>query len=303
MTSDQEKGLRTWIEERRPSPAAGPRLLAVTGGKGGVGKSNFSLNFAIALGQLGRRTLLIDCDSGLGNIDVLLGLYAPHHLGQVLTGEATMDQAIVAGPGELEILPAASGVQALGKATAAEAGRLLKALAGVSQRYAVVVFDTSAGLGPQVRAMLKASPEVVVVTTPEPTALADAYATLKVLAAFKHPPVVQVVVNAADSAREAQAVVDSIRAVSARFLGQAPDYLGYIPKDPAVPLAVKSQSPFLIAAPGCPAARAVKALAAAWSGAEPAAPEGRDIWTVFRSLWGSAALALRPAASREKVSG
>lgn len=296
MTSGQENGLRTWMGDRQP------RLLAVTGGKGGVGKSNFSLNFAIALGQLGQRCLLIDCDSGLGNIDVLLGLFAPHHLGHVLTGEATLDQAIVAGPGDLEILPAASGVQALGKATAAEAGRLLKALAAVSQRYAVIIFDTSAGLGPQVRSLLKAAPETIVVTTPEPTALADAYATLKVLASFKNPPDVQVVVNAADSAHEAQAVIDSVFTVSNRFLGQAPGYLGFIPKDPAVPLAVKSQSPFLVASPGCAASRAIRGLAATWAGVEPASPERADLWSIFRSLWGNATVALRPAASREKVS-
>ncbi|HVB10882.1 MAG TPA: AAA family ATPase [Bacillota bacterium] len=301
MTSAQENGLRNWVQDKRVQAPTGPRMLAVTGGKGGVGKSNFSLNFAIALGQLGQRTLLIDCDSGLGNIDVLLGLYAPHHLGQVMTGEATIDQAIMAGPGDLEILPAASGVQALGKATAAEAGRLLKALAGVSQRYQVVIFDTSAGLGPQVRSLLKAAPEAIVITTPEPTALADAYATIKVLAAFKHPPAIQVVVNSADNAREAQAVIDSIAAVSARFLGQSPSYLGFIPKDPSVPLAVKSQSPFLVASPNCPASRAVKGLAAAWTGAEPVAEERPDLWSMFRSMWGNAGAVLRP--SREKVSG
>jgi flagellar biosynthesis protein FlhG len=299
----QYEGLARWVAAVRqaaPSPGAvraqpAPRrsrfgrVVAITGGKGGVGKSNVSLNFSLALAERGGRVLLIDCDSGLGNIDVLLGLCPPRHLGNVMAGECALAEAVVEGPPGLDILPAASGLAALGKATATEANRLLRAVAALDPRPDVVVLDTSAGLGAQVRALLRAVPEVLVVTTPEPTALADAYATLKVARIGNPRARICLLINMADGMREADDAAAGVAAVAERYLGWRPEYLGHLPRDASVPLAVRQQQPFLLWSPGCPAARAVRRAVAAWlheSGpASPAASALGGLGSVLRALW------------------
>ena len=259
-----------WIEKARAQTAgqadkAGTsrqRLVVVTGGKGGVGKSNFSLNFSLALAERGRRVLLVDSDSGLGNLDVLLGLCPERHLGHVLTGACTVDEAVIAAPGGLRLLPAASGIEALGKATAVEVGRLLRALSRLSSECDLCVLDSGAGLGPQIRALLRAAGEILVVTTPEPTALADAYATVKTIHKDNPKALTRLVVNMADGPRDAEAAVRSVSAVCRRYLDWTPGYLGAIPRDPGVPRAVREQRPFLLSAATGPAARALRTLAA-----------------------------------------
>jgi flagellar biosynthesis protein FlhG len=273
---------------RRPRPA-GPRVMAVTGGKGGVGKSNLSLNFSLALRNLGRSVLLVDCDSGLGNIDVLLGLCPQRHLGHVLSGECSVAEALVHGPLGIDILPAASGLDALGKATAAEAGRLLSALRSLEARHDMILLDTSAGLGPQVRALLRGAPEVLIVTTPEPTALSDAYATLKVLHGVNPSCRAGLVVNMAETVREAEEAAGSVAVVAERYLSWRPEYLGFVPRDSLVPQAVRHQKAFFAWAPEGPAARAVRQLAAAWLDeappAPPAAEEGARNPGLLSVLW------------------
>lgn len=294
--SEQGEGLRQWLEARRApsrSRSAGrERLVTITGGKGGVGKSNFSLNFSLALRSWDLRVLLVDCDSGLGNIDVLLGLCPARHLGHVLAGECGLPEAIASGPGGLHILPAASGMEAIGRATAAEAKALLTSLGQAGSDYDVVVLDTSAGLGPPVRALLKAAPEVLVVTTPEPTALADAYATLKVLRAQNPRARVSLVVNLAESMREAEQAAASVALVAERYLNWRPDYLGAIPRDPAVAQAVRRQRPFLLGSPNAPASQAVKSLAASWlqapGGNEPSGLLGL-LWSYWQNWRGASA--------------
>jgi flagellar biosynthesis protein FlhG len=303
--SEQAEQLRRWMATRsKSSRPRTERLVAVTGGKGGVGKSNFSLNFSLALRALERRVLLVDCDTGLGNIDVLLGLCPTRHLGSVLAGECQLGEAISDGPAGLHILPAASGIEALGRATGTQVKALMGALGGAAGRYDVVVLDTGAGLGPQVRALLRAAPEILVVTTPEPTALADAYATLKVLRAENPRAQASLVINLAESMRDAEQAAAGVTAVAERYLGWRPDYLGAIPRDPGVVQAVRHQRPFLLWSPNSPASRAVKSLAAAWlqgpEGDGPAAGERRGgLLTVFWSYWNQ----WRGAGATEGVAG
>lgn len=286
--TEQGSDLARWIARARAqaaeaAPRAGrpPRLLVVTGGKGGVGKSNFSLNFSLALRERGRRVLLVDCDSGLGNQDVLLGLCPQRHLGHVLAGTCRVQDAILPVAGGISLLPAASGLVAMGRASSAEVGRLIGALAVLEEGSDLCILDGGAGLGSQVRALLRAAGETLVVTTPEPTALADAYATVKTIHRANPGAVVHLVINMAEGPRDAEAAVRSVLAVCERYLGWVPSYLGAIPRDPAVPRAVREQRPFLLGAPSGPAARALRAMAAAFcsDGPQPGArPAGlRDV--------------------------
>ncbi len=247
----------------RTAAAPRQRVVVVTGGKGGVGKSNFSLNFSLALQERGRRVLLVDCDSGLGNLDVLLGMCPTRHLGHVLGGQCAIGDAVIPGPLGLLLLPAASGIEAIGRATAVEVGRLVRALGEVGDRFDLCVLDSGAGLGSQVRALLRAAAEILVVTTPEPTALADAYATVKQVHRDNPRASAALIVNMADNARDGEAAAGSVAAVCRQFLAWTPRYLGHVPRDPAVLRAVREQRPFLLGG-SSPAARAMRELAAAF---------------------------------------
>ena len=276
--AEQASDLERWIRQARAQArqrgrsvaTGGQRVVVVTGGKGGVGKSNFSLNFSLALQERGRRVLLVDCDSGLGNLDVLLGICPSRHLGHVLAGACDVQEAVVPGPLGLQLLPAASGIEAIGRATAVEVGRLVRALAPLADQSDLCVLDSGAGLGPQVRALLRAAGEIVVVTTPEPTALADAYATVKAIHRDNPRSAAALVVNLADNARDAEAAAGSVLTVCRQFLNWTPRYLGYIPRDAAVWRAVREQRPFLFS-PGSAAARALRDLAAVFCDEAPAA--------------------------------
>jgi flagellar biosynthesis protein FlhG len=278
-TAEQASDLERWVRQARSerarragrTPAPQLRVAVVTGGKGGVGKSNFSLNFSLALRERGRRVLLVDCDSGLGNLDVLLGLCPQRHLGHVLAGACSVEEALLEGPLGLRLLPAASGIEAIGRATGVEVGRLVQALGRLAEAYDLCVLDSGAGLGPQVRALLRAAGEIVCVTTPEPTALADAYATVKAIHRDNPRAATSLVVNMADNPRDAEGAARSVEAVCRRFLDWSPRYLGAVPRDPAVLRAVREQRPFLLgASASSPAGRALRAIAAAFC--EEAAP-------------------------------
>jgi flagellar biosynthesis protein FlhG len=277
--AEQAADLERWVHEARAAHAGrgGPRVVVVAGGKGGVGKSNFSLNFSLALQERGRRVLLVDCDTGLGNLDVLLGLCPARHLGHVLGGECALGEAMVAGPLGLRLLPAASGLSAVGQGSGAAMARLLGVLGEIAASCDVCVLDAGAGLGPQVRALLRRAGEILLVTTPEPTALADAYATLKAIQVGNPRARTRLVVNMADSPHDAEAARQSVTEVAREFLGWSPGYLGFVPRDPSVVRAVRAQEPFLLRASGGPAARAVRGLAAGFCQEPPAQRGLRDL--------------------------
>ena len=247
---------------RDGSAAPAPRVVCVTGGKGGVGKSNFSLNFGLALAERGRRVLLVDGDAGLGNLDVLLGLVPARHLGHVLQGACRPAEALAHGPLGVDLLPAASGLAAMGSTPPAAA--LADVVEELALGYDLLVLDAGAGLGADVQACLRAADEAVVVTTPEPPALADAYATLKALGRGHRLGRVWLVVNMAEGPQDAERAARAVLSVCRTYLGWAPAPLGWLPRDPAVARAVREQRPFLLAPGAPPAARAMRGVAAAF---------------------------------------
>jgi len=270
------EAVRKAAEEGR-SRLRGPRtpVLAVTGGKGGVGKSNVSLNLGITLARQGRRILLLDADLGLANVEVLIGSSPRFHLGQVLSGECTLEEAVYYGPAGLGLISGGAGLADLAAFGPASVRRVMHSLEKLSQRFDLVLLDTGAGIHPQVLTFVRSADYVVVVTTPEPTAMTDAYAMMK--AAGLQDRMVGLVMNQARSREEAQQSYTHLAAVCSRYLGAKPLYLGHIPVDPAVSQAVRAHAPLVEFAPQAPAARAIAALAAGlagswlWAGSPPSA--------------------------------
>ena len=157
------------------------QVIAVTGGKGGVGKTNVSVNLALALADLGRRVMLMDADLGLANIDVLLGLSAKKTLADVITGECDLRDVLIQGPGGIRIVPAASGAQMMVQLSAAQHAGLIQAFSDISDNLDVLVVDTAAGIGDSVVSFVRAAQEVIVVVCDEPTSITSAYALIKLL--------------------------------------------------------------------------------------------------------------------------
>lgn len=252
--------------------------LAVTGSKGGVGKSNLVLNLAVALARWGRRVLLIDGDLGLANLDVLLGIVPRHTVEQWISGKASLDDVLVDGPAGVRILPAASGIPELASLDSRSRARVLSLLADVSSLADDVLVDTGAGLGETTLALQLAASRVLVVTTPEPTSLVDAYASLKVLWAADPNKPTDLVVNAADNDGEAARAYGQIAKAARQFLGREPGWLGVVYRDPLLPEAVRRQRCLVELYPHSPASRCYSQLALRL-GLSPVATKGpADYW-------------------------
>jgi flagellar biosynthesis protein FlhG len=239
------------------------RSLLFTSGKGGVGTSNLVLNLAIALGEMGQRVVVVDADIGLANLDLLCGLTPRYDLGDVLAGRCRLFDALVLGPGEIQIIPGAhamrTGAEDLGEGPA----RLVAELSELEAESDFILVDAGSGLGPGVAMLAAAADQAVIVSTPEPTSIADAHAAINRFRRLAVPVRLRVMVNQAASASEAADVLDRLVASSRQFLGAVVSPLGtaWIRADPHVPLAVRARRPFLTAFPGAVASRGVRRLA------------------------------------------
>ena len=256
---------------RRPRPL---RTLAVTGGKGGVGKTNVSVAIALYAAQTGLRVALLDADFGLAKIHVLLGLRPQATMHDVLEGRMRLMDTLLIGPSNIRILPGASGLAEMANMDEGQRAILLDELGTLSSAFDLLIIDTGAGIAENVIAFVAAADEAVVVTTPEPTALADAYAMIKVVGARRPDLPFHLLVNNAISPAEADASAQRIAQVAAKFLSRPISYVGSIPLDPAVGQAVRANKAFLAAHPHSPAARAVMRIAdrLLWSSGKPLDP-------------------------------
>jgi flagellar biosynthesis protein FlhG len=262
MLADQAQALREMVAaEAAPVPQGAARIVAITSGKGGVGKSNVAVNLAIQLAQLGRRIVLLDADLGTANADVLCNLPPGQSLARVIAGQMSIDQALVDAPGGFKLIRGASGlaqVAALGKF---ERDRLMQQVQALEQQADLILIDTGAGVSPNVLGFAISADEMIVVTTPEPTAVTDAYAVIKTTRAQRQDIAVDVLLNMVSSAEEGRQVFHRLDAVCRRFLDLNIRYAGCLPLDPHVSAAVRQRRPFLLSAPGCPAAVGIKLLA------------------------------------------
>ncbi len=237
------------------------RVIAVTSGKGGVGKTNFSVNMGIALAKLGAKPLLVDADLGLANVDVIMGVLPPYNLGHVILGEKKITDVMINGPAGLRVIASGSGVYKLANLSEKSLEQCLLELNEIEKYADIMIIDTGAGLSKNVLKFVLAAGEVVVVTTPEPTAITDAYGLIKVVASSDPNTLIWLVVNMVKNDSEGSQVVDRLSTVSKRFLGIDLLPLGYIPYDPIIPRAVKEQQPFIISHPRSMAGQSVDQIA------------------------------------------
>jgi flagellar biosynthesis protein FlhG len=251
-----------------PSTATrGARIHAVTSGKGGVGKTFVSANLAAALAKLGHRVLVIDADLGLANLDVVLNLQPKTTLHDVFTGKASLDAALLNAPGGFDVLLAGSGLVEYSRLTPEVRDQLMQVLQSVRPRYDHVLVDTGAGISDVVLHAVSLADHVLIVATPEPTSLADAYATIKVLAMQQSRRQMLVAVNQVTRTGEGRTVAQQLQTVVDRFVKLADNqsvklrYLGEIPSDKTVREAVQRRQLMMQMFPGCSAAQAMTQLA------------------------------------------
>ena len=243
------------------------RIIAITSGKGGVGKTFVSANLAAALTRRGHRVLVLDADLGLANLDVVLNLHPKITLHDVFTSKAALDDAVITAPGGFDVLLAGSGMVEYSRLTPEVRNQFLNVIQALTPRYDVVLLDTGAGISDVVLFSVSLASEVLIVATPEPTSLTDAYAAIKVLAMQQKRQHVRMVINQTARPGDGRAITGQLQQVLERFVTTATGralrliHMGDIPADPAVRDAVMRRQLLLLQLPGCPAALAIAQLA------------------------------------------
>jgi flagellar biosynthesis protein FlhG len=263
-----------------------PRTIAFTSGKGGVGKSNIVLNAGLALARRGRRVAIFDGDLGLASINVLLGMAPRFDLRHVMSGERRLRDIVLRGPHGIAVVPAGAGVAELANLSHDDRESLLGELRDLEEGVDFLLVDTGAGISDTVLNLVVASDEAVVVTRPEPTALADAYALIKVIVREAPTYPFHILINMVRDGAQAAQVYRSLSEILQRFLGYQPGDAGFVVTDPRVGQGVVQQVPFSLLAPQCPAARDVDALAGRILGTPaPAQSAMRGLWSRL-ATWG-----------------
>jgi len=260
------------LDDLLADPRPGARVVAVSSGKGGVGKTTVVVNLALALAQAGHRVALIDADLGTANVDVMLKIDPLFNLSHVISGDKDLQEIMVEGPYGLHVVPGGSGLQELANLNEWQFGRLLTSLAELEKSHDLLLIDTGAGLSKNVTNFFLAADEVVVVTNPEPPATLDAYGLLKVASEQGRKHGIHLVVNRAESPSEAGMVAQKFIETAQKFLDLRVNYLGHVPTDPTVLQAIKKQQPLLIHFPQSVATSSVRRIAQALVPQEEAVP-------------------------------
>ncbi|EJL47090.1 ATPase [Brevibacillus agri] len=258
---DQAEQLRVRMQQSGAREKT-TRLVTVTSGKGGVGKSNFSLNFGLGLLERGHKAVLFDVDLGLANLDVLMGITPKKHLFHLLEPDTDVWEIIERGPGGLEFIAGGSGFTQIMQLDEPKLDRLFSRLNPLQGYADTIIFDTGAGLSKESLRFMLSSDEVILVTTPEPPAITDAYAVIKMLHARNPAVVIRLVINRVSSEREGKMTADKLAMVAKRFLDMDIQSLGHVSDDPHVSKAVKQQRPFLLTYPQSQAAKSIRNLVA-----------------------------------------
>lgn len=237
------------------------KTIAITSGKGGVGKSTITANLALALAQMGKKVMVLDADLGLGNIDVLFDLRPQYTLEHVVKGERTLREIVLEGPRGIAVIPAPSGVEEMVALDEGQRLLLLEEFRSVTEGVDVFLIDTAPGISSNVIFFNLAASQVIVVVSPDPCSLIDSYALMKVMALSHSKRHFGILVNSTRDEREAQRIYERLDTLASRFLGATLDYVGHIPADPKVGLSARQKRLFLEAYPDSKASRALLQIA------------------------------------------
>lgn len=242
--------------------AGGIKTYTVASGKGGVGKTSLSVNLALVLGGMGIKTIVLDGDLGLANVDVMFGLYPKYHLGHVISGEKRLSDILVSVQENVYILPGGTGLQEMADLSMAKQVKLIEEFSSLEEYGNILLIDTGAGIHRSVVVFAVASDSVIFVTSPDPTAIRDCYGLLKAISMSTTTPLeAHLIVNMVKSDKEAFDIASRLQLTAKDFLNMHLDMAGYILKDPRVEEAIKIGIPFVIADPNCEAARCVIKIA------------------------------------------
>jgi len=255
MLLDQAAGLRRMTQTK---PV---QVIAVSGGKGGVGKTNTSINLAIALSEIGKQVMVLDADLGLANIDVMLGIHPKFDLSHVLSGEKTLNEVVVEGPAGVKFVPGASGIQRMSELSPAEHAGIISAFSDIGPDVDTLIVDTAAGISDTVISFTRASQEVIVVVCDEPASITDAYAIIKLLSQEYGTIRFRILANMVHSAQEGRELYNKMCRVTDRYLDVMLSFMGAIPYDENLKKAVKQQKAVVSAYPRSKSAQAYKNLA------------------------------------------
>lgn len=237
------------------------KVITITSGKGGVGKTNITINLAITLSKLGYRVVVIDADLGLANVDVVLGMMPKYSLVDVIKYGRNVVDVLSTGPGKVRFISGGSGVEDLTRLTQIELENFVRNIALLDKIADVILIDTGAGISENVIRFVMAADDVVVVTTPEPTATTDAYALIKAIGVRNKEKSIRLIINKTETAIEAQTAMQKLNNVSKKFLDIKLQFLGYVSNDALVSKAVKQQKPFTILYPDCIASKNLTEIA------------------------------------------
>lgn len=275
---------RDFPQEKKKAGKPNTRVIAITSGKGGVGKTNIVANLGYALSRLGKNVLILDADLGLGNLDVLLGLAPTWNLSHVVTGSKSLREVIIDGPGDMKILPAASGIQELTHLTKEQQFQIITELDFIIDPIDILLIDTAAGISSNVMYFNVTAQENIIVVAPEPTSITDAYALMKVLALKYSGNNLKILVNLAGSMQEADEVFRQLRLVAEKFLHISIEYFGCVLADSNVTKAVKQQKVISEIYPESRASRCYASLAKRICKSQsPPVPRGdaNSVWKHF----------------------
>ena len=242
-------------------PRCCARTVAIASGKGGVGKTSVAVNLAVRLASMDRRVVLLDADLGTANADLLCNLTPRYNIAHVIAGRCSLERAMAEAPGGFHLIAGASGLAQVAALNDLQRRKLIGQMERLEQRADIILIDTGAGIAPNVLSFATSADQLVVVTTPEPTAITDAYAVIKTARRQCSDLDVRVLINMVSDDLEARSVFERIDAVCRRFLGLTAQYAGYVVHDARVAAAVRHRRPFTLESPNCQASRCIGRLA------------------------------------------
>ncbi|MBQ4531529.1 MAG: MinD/ParA family protein [Lachnospiraceae bacterium] len=267
---DQAQQLRNIIKMNNIKQKSTARVITVTSGKGGVGKSNVAINLGIQLKKLGNNVIILDADFGLANIEVMFGTIPKYNLKDTIEGKKSLKEIITEGPFGVKFISGGTGVEGLANLSKVQLGNLLRSVEELDEIADIIIIDTGAGISDSVLEFVASGSEVLLVTTPEPTSLTDSYSLLKALNSYKgfskENTKIKIIANKVSSMVEGRNLFTKLNMVTERFLGMTLEFLGAVPLDEQIIKAVMQQKPISISYPSSKATKALEKLAAELTG-------------------------------------